>query len=112
MTAQGKTEGRHPGSSLPPPFYDPERVAQKPLVRFVSPLQGGMFLGDRIPRVADCVLTLGCHVLPFQGDSATILNAIIISNAMWPFDDKNLAYYMLAKTLAVELVRHEIIGDY
>jgi len=28
MTAQGKTEGRHPGLPLPT-FYDPERVAQK-----------------------------------------------------------------------------------
>ena len=41
MTAQGKTEGRHPGSSLLPHiFYDPERVAQNPLVRFVPPFQG------------------------------------------------------------------------
>ena len=38
----------------------------------VPPFQGEIFLGDRVPRVADCVLTLGCHVLPFQGISATM----------------------------------------
>ena len=74
MTAQGKTAGRHPGLSLPSIFFDPEGVVQKTLAGFVSPLQGGrIFFLDRIPRVADFVLTLGCDVLPFQGISITLL---------------------------------------
>jgi len=74
MTAQSKTAGRHPGLSLPSIFFDPEGVAQKTLAGFVPPLQGErIFFGDRIPRVADFVLTLGCDVLPFQGVSRTIL---------------------------------------
>ena len=30
------------------------------------------YFGDRVPRVADYVLTLGCHVLPFQGVYAPV----------------------------------------
>ena len=37
------------------------------------------FWGDRKPRVADFVPSLSCHVLPFQGGSATTLNTITIS---------------------------------
>jgi hypothetical protein len=55
---------------------------RKLLDEFCAALSGrNIFWGDCVPRVADCVLTLGCHVLPFQGDSAAVLNAVIISNA-------------------------------
>jgi len=47
MTAQGKTEGRHPGSPLSPHFYDPARVAHKiRLTHFVPPIQGGKDLWE------------------------------------------------------------------
>jgi len=78
MTAQGKTEGRHPGSSLPPPIHTTLKGSHKNSFDvFCAALSGrNIFWGDRVPRVADCVLTLGCHVLPFQGISATMLNAL------------------------------------
>jgi len=47
ITAQGKTEGRHPGSSLSPPiFYDSERVTQKNVWHILyRPLGGMIFWG-------------------------------------------------------------------
>jgi len=68
MTAQGKTEGRHPGSSLSPYFTTLKGSHKKTLdIFFAAPTGRNDFWGDRKPRVADFVLTLGCHVLPFQG---------------------------------------------
>jgi hypothetical protein len=81
--AQGKTGGRSPGAALPH-FYGPERVAQKTIDTFCAAPTGRkrFFGGNQVPRVADFVLTLGYDVLPPWGNSAAIINAIIVSNGM------------------------------
>ena len=66
---------------------------KKSLVRIVPPFQGGKdFLGIVHPGLRRVRLTLGYYVLPLQGNSATTLNAIIISNIMQTFGDKNFLH--------------------
>jgi len=98
MTAQGKTEGRHPGSSLPITFFTTLKGSHKNRWYVLyRPFRAEYFWGDRVPRVADCVLTLGCHVLPFQGDSAAILNPLSYQTPRGHLM-ANSSDYMLAKT--------------
>jgi len=126
MTAQGKTEGRHPGSSLPPTFFTTLKGSHK--IRWYvlcRPFRAEYFGGNRVPRVATFVLTLGYYVLPFQGDSAAILKPssyqtsrghlttkilriICWRNLMYPkrkYKPKPAGFHLLQQGLRMRLLR-------
>jgi len=70
----------------------PERVAQKIAGTFCAALSGRkVFLGIAYPGWRRVRLTLGYYALPLQGNSATTLNAIIISNVIQICADKNFS---------------------
>jgi len=75
---------------LPPIFTTLKGSHKKTFDTFCAALSGrNIFGGIAYPGWRRVRLTLGYYVLPLQGDPATTLNAITISNIMQTFDDNN-----------------------